>query len=124
MPVRSDCSPSRCAKRARWCRRGSAQAHRASTLPPAAFESAVAALVLSHHRLAELYRRDGDAAEVETHLWNAHEVVRSLLADAQLDARWQAAARRQWKRTHGALLMLVENQTVGSRAHELLYGGH
>jgi uncharacterized protein (DUF58 family) len=76
-------------------------------LPPSRAEDCVAALVVSHHNLADLYLDEGDIDAAARHLAEAHEALMALLLDAERDASLRQAALRHSRETHLALISHV-----------------
>ena len=64
----------------------------------------VAALVVSHHNLADLHAELGDIDSAAEHLCRAHETLITLFLDAGRGASLQQAALRHSRETHVALL--------------------
>lgn len=74
------------------------------TPPPARVEDCVAALVVSHHNLADLWTERGDADGAAAHLCRAHETLLALAFDDGRDACLRRAALRHLRETHLALV--------------------
>jgi hypothetical protein len=80
-------------------------AHRLIEQPPSGRAGdCVAALVVSHHNLADLHAELGDIDSASEHLCRAHETLIRLFLDGSQDARLQQAALRHSRETHFALL--------------------
>jgi len=72
--------------------------------PSGRADDCVAALVVSHHNLADLHAELGDIDSAAEHLCRAHETLITLFLDAGRGASLQQAALRHSRETHVALL--------------------
>jgi hypothetical protein len=72
--------------------------------PPGRADDCVAALVVSHHNLADVHAERGDIDGTAEHLCRAHETLIRLFLDASRDRSLQQAALRHSRETHFALL--------------------
>jgi len=90
----------------------------ADTLPGRASDAdtAVAALVVSHHNLAELHQRAGRTDLAGAHVCRAHELLHEMAADPALDACWRAAAWRHGRVTYAELLQFLRRHPGHDRA--------
>jgi len=79
-------------------------------------DTAVAALVVSHHNLAELHRRAGRADLAGAHVCRAHELLHEMAVDASLDACWREAAWRHGRVTYAELLQFLRRHPGHDRA--------
>ncbi|WP_146122830.1 hypothetical protein [Burkholderia multivorans] len=75
--------------------------------PTARAEDCVAALVVSHHNLADLYIDHGDIDAAVGHLCQAHEALIALMLDGDRQISLRQAALRQSRATHLALVSHV-----------------
>lgn len=71
-------------------------------------DDCVAALVVSHHNLAEVQLDAGGDDLAAVHLALAHETLLHLLCDPASDAALRQAALRHSRETHAALLLYLE----------------
>ncbi|MFT3721181.1 hypothetical protein [Pseudorhodoferax sp.] len=71
-------------------------------------DDCVAALVVSHHNLAEVQADAGGSDLAATQLAQAHETLMRLLCDPAADGALQQAALRHSRETHAALLLHLE----------------
>ncbi|WP_326543242.1 hypothetical protein [Pseudorhodoferax sp.] len=76
--------------------------------PCARSDDCVAALVVSHHNLAEVQLDAGGNDLAAAQLALAHETLMHLLCDPAADAALQQAALRHSRETHAALLLHLE----------------
>jgi hypothetical protein len=72
--------------------------------PPGRADDCVAALVVSHHNLADLHAERGDIDSAAEHFCHAHETLIRLFLDDRADRSLQQAALRHSRETHIALL--------------------
>ncbi|QJE02814.1 DUF2753 family protein [Massilia forsythiae] len=72
--------------------------------PSGRAQDCVAALVVSHHNLADLWRARGDTGGAAAHLCRAHEALLALASDDGRDACLRQAALRHLRETHLALV--------------------
>ncbi|MBO9356809.1 DUF2753 family protein [Bordetella petrii] len=79
-------------------------------------DTAVAAVVVSHHNLAELHRRAGRDEQAGAHVCRAHELLHEMLADAALERCWHAAAWRHGRATYAELLQFLRRHPNHDRA--------
>jgi hypothetical protein len=80
-------------------------AHRLIERPPQGRAGdCMAALVVSHHNLADLHAELGDIDSAAEHLCRAHETLIHLFLDVSRDRNLQQAALRHSRETHFALL--------------------
>lgn len=71
---------------------------------PGSADHCVAALVVSHHNLADLLLAEGDEEGAVGHLCGAHESLMGIFADTARNAELRHAALRHSRETHAALL--------------------
>jgi hypothetical protein len=71
-------------------------------------DDCVAALVVSHHNLAEVQLDAGGDDLAAAHLALAHETLMHLLCDPATDGALRQAALRHSRETHAALLLYLE----------------
>lgn len=69
----------------------------------------LAALVVSHHNLADIHRDAGHFPLAVQHVCAAHDALVALACDLTLDAHLQAAALRHLRETHAALVTHVQD---------------
>ena len=69
----------------------------------------LAALVVSHHNLADLHRDAGHLPLAVQHVCAAHDALVTLACDLALDPHLQAAAMRHLRETHAALVTHVQD---------------
>ncbi|MCD0501424.1 hypothetical protein [Bordetella petrii] len=79
-------------------------------------DAAVAALVVSHHNLAELHGRGQRDDLAGAHVCQAHELLHEMAVDATLDARWRDAALRHGRVTYAELLQFLRHHPGHERA--------
>jgi hypothetical protein len=72
--------------------------------PPGRTEDCLAALVVSHHNLADLLAATGDLDTAALHLCHAHEALLALHLNADRPASLRQAALRHSRETHVALI--------------------
>jgi hypothetical protein len=75
--------------------------------PPGRAEDCLAALVVSHHNLADLLAAIGERDAAAQHLCQAHETLIALHLNAQRPAPMRQAALRHSRETHVALIRHV-----------------
>lgn len=75
--------------------------------PPGRAEDCVAALVVSHHNLADLQTDRGDIDAAASHLCQAHEALIALVVDGDRQVPVRQAALRHSRATHLALVAHV-----------------
>ncbi|MBY4673877.1 DUF2753 domain-containing protein [Burkholderia multivorans] len=75
--------------------------------PPGRAEDCVAALVVSHHNLADLHFEYGDVDTAASHLCCAHEALLALILNSDRDISLRQAALRHSRETHLALISHV-----------------
>lgn len=83
--------------------------------PPGRADDCVAALVVSHHNLADVHAEQGDIDSAADHLCRAHETLIRSFLDVSRDRSLQQAALRHSRETHFALL----NHVRAHGAHPL-----
>ncbi|OZI72526.1 hypothetical protein [Bordetella genomosp. 2] len=90
----------------------------ADTLPGRALDAdaAVAALVVSHHNLAELHERAGRFDQAAAHFGQAHELLHEMGLDVALEPRWREAAWRHGRVTYAELLQFLRRHPGHPRA--------
>lgn len=76
-------------------------------LPEGRASDCVAALVVSHHNLADLELERGGTDRAIAHLCDAHEALLELFLDTTRDPSLQQAALRHSGETHVALLSYI-----------------
>ncbi|MBV7483577.1 hypothetical protein [Bordetella sp. BOR01] len=79
-------------------------------------DTAVAALVVSHHNLAELHQRAERADVAGAHVCRAHELLHEMAADTTLDPSWRAAAWRHGRMTYVELMQFLRRYPGHDRA--------
>ncbi|HYG43795.1 MAG TPA: hypothetical protein VEA17_12815 [Bordetella sp.] len=88
-------------------------------------DTAVAALVVSHHNLAELHQRAGRADLAGAHVCRAHELLHEMATDATLEPDWRSAAWRHGRVTYIELMQFLRRypgHPRARRAAELPWG--
>ncbi|MDB5846827.1 MAG: hypothetical protein JWP29_579 [Rhodoferax sp.] len=70
----------------------------------------IAALVVSHHNLADLYHTAHLPDQAAAHVCHAHATLMALLASPDTDTPLQQAAWRHSRETHAALLLFVREK--------------
>lgn len=93
---------------------------RAKTLFAAWFDphEAIAAVVISHHNLADLYLAEGNTDQAEAELRQAHQFIHDALLDPNCDLERKDALLHGGRRTYLALLDHIK--THGSAYDEPL----
>jgi len=81
-------------------------------------DDCLAAVVVSHHSLSDLYCRRGHSAPAIGHLCAPHQLLLSLSCDA--NAAVQEAARRHMRETRAALLLWQRDYGEHPRIEECL----
>ncbi|GAB1576024.1 hypothetical protein BPNSA17_08570 [Bordetella petrii] len=76
-------------------------------------DTAIAALLVSHHNRAELHQRAGLAG---AHVCRAHGLLHEMAVDTALDACWRAAAWRHGRVTYAELLQFLRRHPGHDRA--------
>ena len=71
-------------------------------------DSCLAALVVSHHNLADLQRDAGNSALAAQHVCAAHDALVAVACDLAQDHSLQSAAMRHLRETHAALVTHVQ----------------
>lgn len=79
-------------------------------------DAAVAALVVSHHNLAELHQRAGRAGLAGAHVCRAHELLHEMAVDTALDPAWRAAAWQHSRVTYAELALFLRRYPGHERA--------
>ncbi|MFM0741260.1 hypothetical protein PQQ51_28825 [Paraburkholderia xenovorans] len=83
-------------------------AHQLIEAPPAGrAEDCIAALVVSHHNLADWHIERSDPETAVCHLCDAHEALIALFLDTDRDSVVRQAALRHSRETHMALISHV-----------------
>jgi len=72
--------------------------------PPGRADDCVAALVVSHHNLADLQAEAGSNELAAAQLGRAHEALMAIVRDPAQDGAMQRAALRHSRETHAGLL--------------------
>lgn len=79
-------------------------------------DAALAALVVSHHNLGELYEHAGQIESAATHVCRAHELLHEFALDVSMLACWRDAAWRHGRVTYAALLQFLQRHPCHERA--------
>ncbi|BAN46754.1 hypothetical protein [Metapseudomonas resinovorans] len=83
-------------------------------------EEAVAALVISHHNLADLHLMLGQPEETAEHLCASHERLLQALGDGRLPGALREAALRHSRTTYTSLLEFIGEYGAYPRTDRLL----
>lgn len=83
-------------------------------------EAVVAALVISHHNLADLYLVLGQREQAAEHLCSSHERLLQTMLDDRLAQPLRSAAMRHSQRTYTELLQFIGEYGACPRTDRLL----
>ncbi len=75
-----------------------------------AADQILAALVVSHHNLADIYQAAHLPEQAAAHVCRAHAALMDLLADAAADTALREAAWRHSRETHAELLLFIREK--------------
>lgn len=87
-------------------------------------DNAVAALVIAHHNLADLFLQQGRTDEAGCHLCRAHERLTGAIADVRLAPGLRQAALRHSSHTYARLLQFASQHGYEAQVAETLGGHH
>lgn len=83
-------------------------------------DAALAALVVSHHNLADLHRLSNAHEEAITHVCDAHDALQRLIADPDTDLALRQAALRHSRQTLHELLRCARTAPTHARVQASL----
>lgn len=79
-------------------------------------DSALAALVVSHHNLMTWHERAGQTEDAGAHACRAHELLHEIASSGELSANWRDAAWRHGRVTYAELLRFLQRHPDHGRA--------